>query len=51
MTTNIAARPRAKFSEMIVKIHFAVPVMQGWAGGGPNYAAWDRKMPINKGDA
>jgi len=40
-----------KFSEMIVKIHFAVPVMQGWAGGGPNYAAWDRKMPINKGDA
>ncbi len=35
-----------KISEMVVKIHFAVPVQQGWAGGGPNYAAWDRKTPI-----
>ena len=40
-----------KISEMIVTIHFAVPVQQGWAGGGPNYAAWDRKTPIDKGDA
>jgi ketosteroid isomerase-like protein len=35
-----------KISEMVVKIHFAVPVQQGWASGGPNYAAWDRKTPI-----
>ncbi len=40
-----------KISEMIVKIHFAVPVQQGWAGGGPNYAAWDRQTPILKDDA
>ena len=38
-----------KIAEMLVTIHFAVPVMQGWAGGGPNYAAWDRKTPIDKG--
>lgn len=40
-----------KISEMVVKIHFAVPVQQGWAGGGPNYAAWDRKTPIPEAEA
>jgi ketosteroid isomerase-like protein len=37
-----------RISEMIVTIHFARPVQQGWAEDGPDYAAWDRKTPIRK---
>jgi hypothetical protein len=34
-----------KISEMIVTVHFAVPVQQGWGGDLPAMAAWDRTTP------